>query len=105
MQYAYENSLFLAASKDFREAGTSRLFAVLQVSVSRDFATTFRKFASAKLTRYAFLLAKRLKEQGRTQEAEDLLRWAVDGLHAELGEHKIATRQPSNCFGMPNDFF
>eukprot|EP00439_Symbiodinium_sp_Y106_P023343 s4218_g2.t2 len=64
VQYAYENSLFLAASKDFREAGTSR---------------------------YAFLLAKRLKEQGRTQEAEDLLRWAVDGLHAELGEHKIDT--------------
>lgn len=64
VQHAYESSLFLAASKDFREAGTSR---------------------------YAFLLAKRFKEQGRIQEAEDLLRWAVDGLHAELGEHKIDT--------------
>jgi len=30
-------------------------------------------------------------EQKRLQETEDLLRWSVDGLHAELGEHKIDT--------------
>ncbi|CAE7171266.1 unnamed protein product, partial [Symbiodinium pilosum] len=64
VRHAYENSLYLAANKDFREAGTSR---------------------------YAFVLAKRFKEQGRMQEAEDLLRWALDGLHAELGEQKIDT--------------
>ncbi|CAE7235597.1 unnamed protein product [Symbiodinium natans] len=64
LQHAYENSLFLAANKDFREAGTSR---------------------------WAFLLAKRLRLRGRMQEAEDLLRWAADGLQAELGEHKLDT--------------
>ena len=31
------------------------------------------------------------------QEAEDLLRWALDGLHAELGEQKIATCLQTRC--------
>ena len=39
--------------------------------------------------RHAFLMAKRLSEQHRFQETEDLLRWAVDGLRTEVGEHKI----------------
>ncbi|CAJ1341969.1 unnamed protein product [Effrenium voratum] len=41
--------------------------------------------------RYAFAIARRLWFQGRLQETEDLLRWAVDGLRAELGEQKIDT--------------
>ena len=35
-------------------------------------------------------MAKRLSEQHRFQETEDLLRWAVDGLRTEVGENKIA---------------
>ena len=38
-------------------------------------------------------MARRLKEQKRFQETEDLLRWAVDGLRTEIGEQKVAARQ------------
>jgi len=64
LRNAFESSTFAMASTDFREAGTSR---------------------------HAFLMAKRLSEQHRFQETEDLLRWAVDGLRTEVGEHKIDT--------------
>ena len=37
-------------------------------------------------------MARRLKEQKRFQETEDLLRWAVDGLRTEIGEQKVAAR-------------
>lgn len=40
--------------------------------------------------RFAFHMARRLKEQRRFVEAEELLRWAVDGLRTEIGEGKIA---------------
>ena len=42
--------------------------------------------------RWAFYMARRLKEQKRFQETEDLLRWAVDGLRTEIGE-KVVPRQ------------
>ena len=43
-------------------------------------------------------MARRLKEQKRFQETEDLLRWAVDGLRTEIGEQKVAARQVFSMF-------
>ena len=45
--------------------------------------------AKMETARYAFHMARRLREQGRYQETEDLLRWAVDGLRTELGDQKL----------------
>lgn len=64
LKAAFDSSTFSLASQDFREAGTSR---------------------------WAFYMARRLKEQKRFQETEDLLRWAVDGLRTEIGEQKVDT--------------
>ena len=64
----------------------------LTICFIADFPGFFRMFFSRplKVLRYAFYMARRLKEQRRFVETEELLRWAVDGLRTELGEQKIA---------------
>lgn len=78
------------ASTDFREAGTSRWPETMgEISRASPRLGGWDAKTPDVAARHAFLMAKRLSEQHRFQETEDLLRWAVDGLRTEVGEHKI----------------